>query len=228
MLNTGYLISFEGIGGAGKTSVIQFMQKYLKTNNTKSIIKNDMLRYKNNALGGDIRQILINNSNKDLFFRTGHPFVEALLILAKRTYESTEILVPKIRAGGIVLADRDVDTVCAYQLVSLLKVNPSLNVREFISLVREINRFSSVEPSLTYFLDVSIANAIQRIERRDNKKLTSSAIEFLEEAQVLYEKVLGYKMQARELVKIDTNNISLDEVCNNIKKHHQKWHQKRF
>ena len=58
-----------------------------------------------------------------MFFRTGFPVVETFLILAKRSYESKKRLIPELEKGSIILADRDIDTVCTYQMVTLTLIN---------------------------------------------------------------------------------------------------------
>lgn len=203
-MTKGSIISFEGITCSGKSTLVENFREYLTSRGIKTSIKQDLMLYSGEQLGMDIK-ILLDKYRKDDYYRFGMPQVETLLILTKRAFESHTRLMPEINQGTIILADRDIDTVCALQLVSLIKHNPTLDVDKAIELIRDINSLSCVQPSLTFYLDVSIKISEARTKSRDNKTFTNADIEFNNEAKRYYSKVFNNKLNDRELITIRTS-----------------------
>jgi thymidylate kinase len=135
------------------------------------------------GLGGDIKAVLDkHNRNQDKFYRFGFPAVQTLLILAKRAYESSQRLVPELQKGAIVLADRDIDTVASYQALSFDANPEESRTTRLIQLIRELDAIACEPPALTFYLKVSIAEAIRRVEKRDQHVLRPGEVDFLRRA----------------------------------------------
>ena len=104
----GYLITFEGPDGAGKTTVINELIKQLpKEIQKKTIITREPGGSK---ISENIRTIILDPANKEMDDRT-----EALLYAAQRSQHVSEVIRPALAAGKIVLSDRFIDSSLAYQ-----------------------------------------------------------------------------------------------------------------
>lgn len=147
----GYLITFEGPDGAGKTTVINELIKQLpKEIQEKTIITREPGGSK---ISENIRTIILDPANKEMDDRT-----EALLYAAQRSQHVSEIIRPALETGKIVLSDRFIDSSLAYQ-----GVGRNLGVEA----VKQINDFGTggLEPDLTIFLDLDPATGLARIEK---------------------------------------------------------------
>lgn len=222
----GSLISFEGITCSGKSTLVKKFKEYLNERNINAEIKQDLKLYHGVGIGKDIKSLL-DKYRQDEYYRFGLPQVETLLILTKRAFESQTRLNPEINKGTIILADRDIDTVCALQLVSLLKHNSFLNINKTIELIRDINTLSSVSPSLTFYLDVSIETSATRSKSRDGIEFKKSDYEFNKEALKFFNKVLKIELPDREVMKIKTDSFNEDEVFEKARTKFEKWLNKR-
>ncbi|MCX6220146.1 MAG: hypothetical protein NTZ69_04090 [Bacteroidia bacterium] len=218
----GNLISFEGITCSGKSTLVAKFIAYLKERNIKAEIKQDLKFYHGEELGKEIKSLL-DKYREDEYYRFGMPQVETLLILTKRAFESHTRLMPEINNGTLILADRDIDTVCALQLVSLKKQNSSLNIDKTIELIRGINSLSCVHPSLTFYLDVSVETSAKRSQHRDEVNFKKSDYEFNKDAKKFYSKVFKLKLPGRELVIINTDIFNEDEVFEKARIKFEKW-----
>lgn len=226
MNTSGLLISFEGISGAGKTVLIDQFERHLNGIGYKTLRKSDLYFYSGEGLGKDIKAILkkySRNNNDNPFFQFGYPIIETLLILAKRSFESEERLNPHLSKNYIILADRDIDTVCTYQLASLLKYDSHFVSLELIDLIRKINSLNTMNPNLTFYLDISISKAIERVKIRDNKTFTEEQILFLKEAKSYYKEVLSIPLNGRVLKSINTSQLSKEDVAKKGINIFNKW-----
>lgn len=221
----GHLISFEGISGAGKSSALAHLKQHLRSHKIECVVKTDLLGFTSTGVGGDIKGVLDSNRGKNDRFQFGYPVVESLLILAKRACESKDKLIPALNEGKVVLADRDIDTVCTYQLVSLLDETLPYNftIDELVGLLRSVNRLGSVEPSLTFYLTVSMPNAKKRLEERDGEKVLPAKVKFDKRATDIFEKVLALPIPNRTIVRIDTDTMSKAQVFEKVLSEYNAW-----
>ena len=161
----GCFFSFEGIDGCGKSTQIEYLSESL-LNSGKEIVK---LREPGSTdISEAIRNILLNPNNEMI-----NDACEALLMAASRVQLLKEIIVPEIISGKIILCDRYVDSSLAYQV-------GGRGLSE--SWVREINRYSFqlAMPDKTFFLNLSVEDAIGRLKDRDRDRIELSGIKFLE------------------------------------------------
>lgn len=149
---TGLFISFEGLDGCGKTTQINLLMKKLKAANKKPILFREPGYTK---VGEAIRQIVLHE-DFDIGDRT-----ELLLYLTSRAQVTDEVIIPALKAGKILIADRYADSSVAYQGFG----------RELgAEIVDEMNNFAikNVYPDMTIFLDVPPSEVVKRL---GNKKL---------------------------------------------------------
>lgn len=103
----GSFFTFEGIEGCGKTTQIQRLAERL----TKAGMNVTVTREPGGCPVADqIRRILLDGNNKAMA-----PMAELLLYAAARAQHVTEVILPALQSGGIVLCDRFTDATVAYQ-----------------------------------------------------------------------------------------------------------------
>lgn len=142
-MSRGYLISFEGLDGAGKTTQIDLLARWFKAQS---------LPYKltrepgGTPLGIEIRTLLFNRSDLTLT-----PLAEAFLFQADRAQHFATLILPLLAQGTHVITDRCFDSSIAYQGAAR-GVGEALVER--LSLVAT----QDYQPDLTLLLDLDPAN----------------------------------------------------------------------
>lgn len=139
MNKRGHFISFEGIDGCGKTSVISHVSLILRNAGINSI---NIREPGGTSISEDIRYMLLNDKN-DMDSKT-----EALLYFAARSQVVKEIIKPALAQGNLVLADRFIDSTIAYQ-----GYGRGLD----INILKLLNKFATegLVPDLTILLDLA-------------------------------------------------------------------------
>jgi len=135
----GHLISFEGLDGAGKTTQLDLLERWLDAHDV------DYIRTREpggTPLGVEIRQLLF--SHPEL---TVTPLAEAFLFQADRAQHFATVIEPALDAGTLVISDRCLDSSIAYQGVAR-GVGPECIER--LSLLATQGRV----PDLTILLDL--------------------------------------------------------------------------
>lgn len=100
-------ITFEGVEGAGKSTLMQSLYKFFVQKNIPVIHTHEP---GGTPLGEQLREILLHRE-KDTVSKKA----EILLFLADRANHVTEIIIPALRRGTVVLCDRYTDSTIAYQ-----------------------------------------------------------------------------------------------------------------
>lgn len=145
----GFLLTFEGGEGGGKSTQIVRLRDFL-TKKGKDVV---VLREPGGTtISEQIREVVLSNKNIGMAFTT-----EVLLFQAARAQIYREIVLPSLAAGKVVLMDRSRDSSVVYQGV----------VRGFgKDMIEELNNVSTKEtyPDLTLLLDLPAEVGLQRRE----------------------------------------------------------------
>lgn len=149
----GLFISFEGIDGSGKSTIIQKVYKHFKEINVDVMLTREP---GGNVIAEKIRDIILDVEHSTMDDRT-----EALLYAASRRQHLIEKILPALKQGTLVLCDRFVDSSIAYQ-----GYGRQIGPKE----VLDINLFAIEDhmPDKTFFLDVDVQTGLNRIETRNN------------------------------------------------------------
>src|SRR6266568_9507799 len=102
----GYLVTIEGIGGSGKTTLARTLASWLRRNEILTISTKEP---GGTTVGNQLRQLLLSDQPQI------SPWTEALLFEADRAETYTRIIIPALSSGTVVLADRNVYGTVAYQ-----------------------------------------------------------------------------------------------------------------
>ena len=176
-MKKGLFITFEGVDGSGKTSVITGVSNLLKENGyTDFIITREPGGSK---ISEDIRNIILDKNNTEEDIRT-----EALLYAASRRQHLVDIVLKRIDEGTTVISDRYIDSSLAYQGYARgLGIENVLKINEFA--------IDGLFPDLTIYLDLDPKIGLERIQKGRQEKRDRLDNEKLNFHQKVYE---GYKI----------------------------------
>ena len=147
----GRFVTFEGGEGAGKSTQIQLLARWLETQGVSVIVT----REPGGTSGAErIRKLLVEGAAD-----AWTPMTEALLNYAARHDHVTRVIRPALDAGSWVLSDRFADSTMAYQ-----GYGHAIGAAPIAALHRTVlGRF---KPDLTLILDLPVARGLQRAAAR--------------------------------------------------------------
>lgn len=154
-LFSGKLIVFEGTDGAGKTTLINKTYNYLKNKYPKKeimLIKQPTDAARNTYM---FQKMMFNKNHEDINYRAVQ-----LLTLSDRIQHNSEIIIPSLMDGKIILCDRYIYTSIANML--------GRHYRKeywFFDVCKEI-----VKPDITFLAYIEPELAIKRIKSREEEK----------------------------------------------------------
>jgi dTMP kinase len=207
-VQTGFLITFEGGEGGGKTTqIVQLREKLYQEGYDVVVLREPG----GTMISEQIREVLLSTKNVGMAFTT-----EVLLFQAARAQIYRELVLPSLAAGKFVLMDRSRDSSVVYQGM----------VRGFgIDLIEQLNAISTKEtyPDLTILLDVEVKTGLKRRAHTDKMdRLDLEATEFHEKVRAAYLKLAQAKEdQSKRWVVIDANK-SIEQVSQEVWKVVQK------
>tara|TARA_Y100001970_G_scaffold290023_1_gene422265 strand:+ start:2573 stop:3187 length:615 start_codon:yes stop_codon:yes gene_type:complete len=146
------LIVFEGIEGSGKTTLINYISRYLKTKNIKFIRIREPGGNKNSEI---IRKLILNKKNNF------NKLTDLMLYCAARN-ENIENLLKQNYKRRIILLDRFTDSTLAYQHYGM-GINKS-----FINKLNKL-LLKNIKPTITFLNIVNMKNLTLRLKNRKNK-----------------------------------------------------------
>jgi dTMP kinase len=109
MSKKGIFISFEGVDGSGKSTILKMLYKKL-LDEGKEVVLTREPGGTNNKIAEDIRTLLLNKVEYSFDYRA-----EALLFAASRAQHVSDFINPSLEEGKIVLCDRYIDSSLVYQ-----------------------------------------------------------------------------------------------------------------
>ena len=185
-MTKGKLISFEGCEGSGKSTQIRLLAEYLDKMNAPYIVTREP---GGSEIAEKIRGIVLDGKNKNM-----SDACEALLYAAAREQHLSEIIIPALNAGKLVICDRYVHSSLAYQGYArglgadYIRAINSRVIREYM-------------PDITLFLDISPEDAFNRKHGADkNDRMEQLGLQF---HNLVYR---GYK----EIQKSEQNFCAVD------------------
>ena len=192
---SGIFISAEGTDGAGKSTQLEFIKKYLEERKKDALFLREP---GGNAISEKIRNIILDTENSAMT-----PQTEALLYAASRVQLVNEVIVPALKEGKVVVCDRYIDSSIAYQ-----GYGRNLTAEK----IEEINSFaiSKCMPDMTLFFDLPPEKGILR--KKNQHDLDRMEQESLEFHNRVYEGYISLAKKYPERIKRIDASMSIDEV----------------
>lgn len=180
----GYFITFEGVEGCGKTTQIKMLSELLSTRG----IHTHLTREPGGCpIADKIRAILLDAENRALA-----PLSELMLYAAARAQHVSEVIIPALSSGRVVLCDRFCDATTAYQ---------SFGRGIDRGVIDTLNNHAcqGVSPDLTVLFDCDPAIGLDRARRRIEASSGPREERFELEALAFHHRVrAGYLQLAAE------------------------------
>ena len=199
-MSKGFLVSLEGPGGAGKTSVLEALIPILEDRGIEVLSTREPGGV---LIGEKIREVILDPSHTEM-----DPKTELLLYIASRRQHLVEKVLPALAVGKLVIMDRFIDSSVAYQ-----GFGRGLD----IEAIDWLNEFATdgLKPDLTLYFDIEVEEGLARIAANSDREINRLDMEGLD----LHRKVRqGYlslmEKEADRIVKIDAS-LPLDQVIAN-------------
>lgn len=172
----GFFITFEGVEGAGKTSILHSLTDKLTNLGYEVMTTREPGGI---DIAEQIRNVILDRDNVKMEERT-----EALLYAAARRQHLVEKVLPALEQGNIVLCDRFIDSSLAYQGHAR-----GLGIEE----VYRMNQFAIQDfmPNLTLLFDIDPLKGLERIAANKDRERNRLDLEKLDFHKSVYE---GYQI----------------------------------
>jgi len=184
----GAFITLEGIEGVGKSTALNYVQKFLQAAGIEVVATREP---GGTSLGEIVREWILEGAHGEL---SGE--LEALLMFAARSHHLESVIKPALAAGHFVVCDRFSDATFAYQGAGR---GADLN---FLQMLKQAVQ-GSLEPDLTFLLDAPVNVGLNRISDRPADHFEREAAPFFERIRNHY---LGLAKENKDrIVTIDAN-----------------------
>lgn len=160
------IISFEGIDGSGKSTMMERVANYTKTFLHKEVVTTK-------EPSGQCRDILLKKENKI------SPMAELMLFMADRSLDVDNIIIPAVKENKIVFVDRYMDSTVAYQCYG---ENYDKNLVNYLNEIV----VGPYKPNLTILLDCPIKLAMERIKIKSPDRFESLNQSFFKRVRMGY------------------------------------------
>ncbi len=197
---SGFIV-LEGVNGAGKSSLLKKISKYLKSKNKQYLLTREP---GSGSLGKDLRELVLNNTEKL------PALSELFLFAADRNYHVNKIILPALKKNKLVISDRYYYSTTAFQ-----GYGRKINLKS-INIINQL-AIEGLKPDLVLLLDLDPMIGLQR-NRQSDKDRDS----FEEEELSFHQKIRqGFLKQAKSLpekfIILDASQ-SADQVWKSTKK----------
>jgi len=143
-------ITLEGVDGAGKSTCIKFIKKYLSDKNFNYLFTREP---GGTVLGEKLRNIILHDEMT--------PETETLLMFAARNEHIHKVINPNLKAGIVVVSDRFTDATYAYQ-----SGGKNVEIKKITMLKNWVHK--NLKPDLTLLFDLPIEVSLSRLRSDGN------------------------------------------------------------
>jgi dTMP kinase len=161
----GSFVTLEGPDGSGKTTQAQLLVEWLRDQGHDVLLTREP---GGTEIGNQIRDILHDSDNAAM-----DPWTEFLLYSASRAQHVSELILPSLAAGKLVVSDRYADSSLAYQ-----GYGRGLD----LEMLQKITNFATqgLKPNLTLYFDIAPGEGLQRrlISGEEWNRMDAEALAF--------------------------------------------------
>lgn len=170
----GLFVVFEGGDGVGKSTQVVELVSRLRNRRIEPVVTRQP---GGTPIGEKLRELLLDPGHPELTART-----EALVYAADKAQHVEEVILPALAQGKVVVCDRYVDSMIAYQGAGRV-----LDLTE----VEQVARWATggLRPDLTVLLDIDPAEAVANIRQQD--RLEAAGLNFHRRAREHFLRLAG-------------------------------------
>jgi dTMP kinase len=199
---TGFLVTFEGIEGSGKSTQLDLLADYL-IQKGRAVLKTR--EPGGTPIGNAVRSILLDPTRSEMTAET-----ELYLILAGRAQHVTQVIRPAIAEGQIVLCDRFFHTTVAYQ-----GYGRGLPI-DFVETTA-LSGAGGLMPRIAFFLDLDVRLALSRLAQRGAlNRIDREAAAFHERVREGY---IAFAQKHKEITRTVDGSRPAEAVAREIRRH---------
>ncbi len=196
-----FFLSFEGIEGAGKSTQIANLKKYLETEKNYRVLV--FREPGGTAFGEKLRQAILDTKTEIT------PLAEAHLFASSRSQLISEVLLKELAVPNtIIICDRYLDSSLVYQGHARgLGVAEVLDIHNIFPL--------NLVPHLTFYLRIGVetSEARQKIRNAPKDYFEAKGIEFYKKLIIGYD--LIHELFPHRIIKIDAEK-NIDHINQEI------------
>ena len=197
---SGHFVSFEGVEGVGKSTVIRHITHWLKEQGVHVVKTREP---GGTPLANKMRKLLLENTHEKLTIPA-----EVMLMFASRSQHVENLIKPEIARGSWVISDRYVDSSYAYQ--SGGRGVPY----EYIELLDKWI-CADVQPERVILLDLPVAVSRSRIRNRAPDRIEKEKCAFFEQVREVF---MTRAAQYPDRFRVVSADQPLSSVVDNVKK----------
>jgi len=198
-MKLGKFISLEGGEGLGKTTNLEFIQKFLVAQGFEVCVTREP---GGTEVAEKIRRLLL-----DVHTETISEVTELLLVFAARSQHIQQVIKPALNQGKWVLCDRFIDSTYAYQ-----GGGRNMDLSAITWLAQFVQQ--DLKPDLTLLLDAPIELGLRRAKQRAAlDRFEQEQLEFFQNVRTMY---LRQAEANSHRIKIIDAAQNLSAVQNNI------------
>jgi len=189
-------LSIEGIEGAGKSTQLAFIQRYLTENGKQLTVTREP---GGTELGEQIRSLLLTPTKTGMAVDT-----ELLLMFSARAEHVAQIIKPALNRGEWVLSDRFTDATFAYQ-----GGGRGIDQQRITELAQWT--LNGLKPDLTLLFDLPVELGQQRVLSRNQgvDRFEQEKVDFFQKVRHCY---LERAQQEPERIKIIDASQSIADI----------------
>jgi dTMP kinase len=151
--SNGFLITFCGLDGCGKTTIIHMLKEYLQNQNYDVLLTKQPTSF---VRSSKIFRTYMDTPNHDEFdYRS-----LSLLAASDRVQHSNRVIAPALSEGKFVISDR-----YFYSCLANLRARGYTQDKWIYEIAKSIPK-----PDLAFFLDIDVDTAIKRVRSRAEER----------------------------------------------------------
>ncbi len=168
----GQFITLEGIEGAGKSTMVNFIAEQLRNAGSDIVVTREP---GGTRIGEQLREILLDKNNEQLC-----DDAELMIIFAARAQHLKQVIEPALTSGKHVLCDRFTDASYAYQ-----GGGRGINQQRIAQLEDWVQQ--GISPDLTLLFDLDVDTGLRRANKRgEADRFEQEQVDFFERVRQCY------------------------------------------
>ena len=187
-----HFVTFEGIDGSGKSTIIKTVFEKLKSNGYDVVLTFEPT---NSWVGKIVQKCIMTKSD---------PFVTAFTFIADRVDHCKKIQ-KWLDSGKIVLCDRYTESTYAYQGAQMEDL-----VDDSIKWLQDLSKNRIIIPERTFLFVINPSDSVARIQNRDNL-IPFEKVDFLEKVHKNYLNIC----KGKRFIKLNATKTiqELTDIC---------------